>query len=60
MGQFPNITPAVGEALLTTFEQYLQQDWTIEVKQAWVDALTAITALMLNGAEEDYAPLETL
>ncbi|MEG3841044.1 globin family protein [Microcoleus sp. herbarium14] len=59
-GTIPQHYPAVGEALLTTFEQYLQQDWTIEVKQAWVDALTAITALMLNGAEEDYAPLETL
>src|SRR5919199_1522046 len=45
-----NYYPAVGEALLSTFEQYLQQDWTGEVKQAWVDAFSAITALMLKGA----------
>ncbi|XWK88783.1 MAG: globin family protein [Phormidium sp.] len=44
--------PLVGQALLTTFEQYLQQDWTPEVKQAWTDALGAITTLMLKGADE--------
>jgi hemoglobin-like flavoprotein len=49
-GTIPVHYPAVGEALLTTFEQYLQQDWTPEVRQAWVDAFTAITALMLKGA----------
>jgi hemoglobin-like flavoprotein len=46
----------VGEALLMSFEQYLQQDWTPEVKQAWVDAYTAITALMLKGASAESAP----
>ena len=49
-GAIANYYPAVGEALLSTFEQYLQQDWTGEVKQAWVDAFSAITALMLKGA----------
>ena len=43
----------VGEALLATFEQYLQEDWTSEVKQAWLDAYTAITSLMLKGAGID-------
>ena len=42
----PYLTPAVGEALLMTFEEYLQEDWTIEVKQAWIDAYGAITALI--------------
>jgi hemoglobin-like flavoprotein len=35
-GAIPKYYPAVGQALLTTFEQYLQADWTPEVKQAWV------------------------
>lgn len=54
-GTVPQHYPAVGEALLATFEQYLQQDWTPEVKQAWVDAFGAISTLMLDGAKEDYA-----
>ncbi|QIR36328.1 globin [Tolypothrix sp. PCC 7910] len=46
----------VGEALLITFEQYLQEDWNLEVKKAWLDAFTAITALMLKGAGVDNVP----
>ena len=45
----------VGEALLMTFEQYLQQDWTPQVSKAWVDAYRAITALMLKGASAESA-----
>ena len=55
-GTIPQHYPAVvGEALLTTFEQYLHQDWTIEAKLAWTDAFGAISALMLDGAKKDYA-----
>ncbi|MGK7928811.1 MAG: globin domain-containing protein [Spirulina sp.] len=43
--------PAVGDALLQTFEQYLQEDWTTEVKQAWEDTFQAITQIMLEGAD---------
>lgn len=50
-GTMPEHYPAVGEALLTTFEQYLQQDWTPEVKQAWIDAYGVITQEMLKGAD---------
>lgn len=50
-GTLPEHYPLVGNALLTTFEQYLKADWTAEVKQAWVDAYGAITALMLEGAD---------
>ncbi len=53
-GALPEHYPLVGNALLTTFEQYLGSDWTPEVKQAWVDAYGAITNLMLEGA--DYSP----
>ena len=57
-GALPEHYPLVGEALLTTFEQYLQQDWTSEVKQAWVDAYGAITELMLSGADYSAEAVE--
>ena len=53
-GALPEHYPLVGNALLTTFEQYLGGDWTEEIKQAWVEAYGAITELMLSGA--DYTP----
>ncbi|MFE1746307.1 globin family protein [Coleofasciculus sp. H7-2] len=46
----------VGEALLVSLEQYLQQDWTPEVKLAWVNAYRAITQTMLQGAGEKAQP----
>ena len=55
-GALPEHYPLVGNSLLKTFEQYLDTNWTQQVKQAWVDAYGAITALMLEGAE--YAPEE--
>jgi hemoglobin-like flavoprotein/uncharacterized protein YjbI with pentapeptide repeats len=55
-GAIPQYYEPVGEALLLTFEQYLQEDWTPDVKKAWLDAFTAITSLMLTGAGVDYAP----
>src|SRR4028119_749835 len=57
-GAIANSYPAVGQALLMTFEEYLQEDWTIEVKQAWIDAYGAITALMLKGAGVETTPEE--
>jgi len=53
-GALPEHYPLVGNSLLKTFEQYLKEDWTSEVKKAWVDAYSAITMLMLEGAE--YPP----
>ncbi len=55
-GALPEHYPLVGNALLTTFEEYLKEDWTAEVKQAWVDAYGAIAELMLKGA--DYSEEE--
>ena len=52
-GALPEHYPLVGNALLTTFEEYLKEDWTAEVKQAWVDAYGAIAELMLKGADYD-------
>lgn len=57
-GAIPKYYPAVGEALLTTFAQYLQEDWTSEVKQAWLDAFSAIADEMLKGANEIHAGVE--
>ncbi len=55
-GALPEHYPLVGNALLTTFEQFLKSNWTSEVKQAWVDAYGAITEIMLDGA--DYSTEE--
>ncbi len=55
-GAIPKYYESVGEALLMTFEQYLVENWTPEVKKAWLDAFTAISALMLKGAGVDNAP----
>ncbi|MEG4166658.1 MULTISPECIES: globin domain-containing protein [unclassified Microcoleus] len=49
-GVIPKYYGPVGDALLMTFEQYLQEDWTPEVKRAWTDAYRTITGLMLKGA----------
>lgn len=50
-GALPEHYPAVGNALLETFAQYLGEEWTPEIKQAWVEAYQAITELMLEGAD---------
>jgi uncharacterized protein YjbI with pentapeptide repeats len=39
-----------------TFEQYLQEDWTEEVKEAWTKALRGITAQMLKGSGAAASP----
>lgn len=57
-GALPAHYPIVGSALLKTFEQYLGDGWTPEVKQAWIDAYQAITTLMLEGAEYDKKETE--
>lgn len=49
-GVLPEHYPLVGGSLLKTFEYYLDNDWTAEVKQAWTDAYGAIASLMLEGA----------
>lgn len=50
-GVLPRHYPIVGGSLLKTFESFLGSDWTPEVKQAWVDAYTAVAQLMLEGAD---------
>ena len=57
-GALPEHYPLVGNALLTTFEQHLNSEWTEEVKGAWVDAYGAITTLMLEGADYDQKQVD--
>lgn len=37
--------------LLQTFESYLGEQWTVDVKQAWIDAYAVMTDLMLEGTD---------
>lgn len=53
-GVLPHHYPLVGSSLLKTLAGLAGEAWTPEVKQAWVDAYTVITTVMLEGA--DYPP----
>lgn len=44
--------PAVGTALLTTFQKYIPDDWTPEVRRAWTDTFQAVSQIMVEGADE--------
>jgi hemoglobin-like flavoprotein len=48
-GVKPQHYPMVGNALLNTFAAFLDDQWTVEVEQAWTDAYGAIVSLMLEG-----------
>ncbi|MDJ0555796.1 MAG: globin domain-containing protein [Microcoleaceae cyanobacterium MO_207.B10] len=48
--------PLVTKTLLKTLQQYLREDWTPEVRKAWVYALGQITKLMFEGAGYIEAP----
>jgi hemoglobin-like flavoprotein len=50
-GVLPQHYPMVGNSLLKSLESCLGNGWTIEVKQAWIDAYTAVTQLILDSAE---------
>ena len=51
--------PLVGDILLQTFAEYLQEDWTPEVAQAWLEIYTTTSQLMLEGAGVDISQLST-
>ncbi len=52
-GALPEHYPLVGQTLLKTLSQFLKEDWTPELQQAWADAYDVIATTMLEGA--DYA-----
>lgn len=49
-GVLPQHYPMVGNSLLKTLANLTGDAWTLEVKQAWIDAYAAITTIMLEGA----------
>ncbi|MCM1982604.1 globin family protein [Lyngbya confervoides] len=53
-GALPEHYPLVGNTLLKTFRQYLQADWTPDIQQAWTDAYSVITEVMLEGADYSH------
>jgi hemoglobin-like flavoprotein len=50
-GVLPEHYPMVGNSLLKSLESSLEQAWTNDVKQAWVEAYTAVSQLMLEGVD---------
>jgi hemoglobin-like flavoprotein len=50
-GVLPEHYPMVGNSILKSLESFSGENWTEEVKQAWVEAYTAIAQLMLEGTE---------
>jgi hemoglobin-like flavoprotein len=49
-GVLPNHYPMVGSTLLKSLAVSLGSIWTAEVEQAWIEAYTTVTELMLDGA----------
>lgn len=45
----PEHFPMVGAALLATFEAFLDNDWTDELKDSWGEAYNEAARLMLEG-----------
>ena len=50
-GVLPEHYAMVGSSLLKTFAFCLQEEWTPNIEQAWIEAYGAITQLMLDGLE---------
>lgn len=48
-GVSDDMYPKVGDALLATLAEVAGDEWTEEVKGAWVEAYGAIVSLMLKG-----------
>ncbi|MGB3615342.1 MAG: globin family protein [Elainellaceae cyanobacterium] len=53
-----NHYPKVGEALLQALREYLKDDWTPELAQAWLEAYQLIASIMLEGAQYPDAHLK--
>jgi hemoglobin-like flavoprotein len=50
-GVLPKHYPMVGSSLLKSLASALGTGWTEEVNQAWIEAYTAVTQLMLDGSD---------
>lgn len=50
--------PLVGQALLQALKDYLGEDWTAEVADAWLKAYQLISNIMLEGTHHPEAHLK--
>ena len=50
-GVLPEHYPMIGSTLLKSLASGLQEAWTSDTEQAWIEAYAAVTQLMLQGAE---------
>jgi|SRR5579863_7894481 len=50
-GVRPEHYPIVGIILLSTFAEFLGDDWTTEYHNAWTEAYGVITTIMLEGTQ---------
>lgn len=57
VGTIESHYPYVGQALIETFAAYLDRDWDEQTQQAWLDAYSLITNVMLEGAKNPSAYL---
>ncbi len=44
--------PYIGEALFSTFAEFLGADWTTEMQQSWRSAYDVISEKMINGLQQ--------
>jgi hemoglobin-like flavoprotein len=51
-GALKEYYPDFCATLLKTFALYLGENWTAEVKQAWIEAFEAISQVMLKGSDK--------
>ncbi|MDJ0649572.1 MAG: globin family protein [Xenococcaceae cyanobacterium MO_188.B19] len=56
-GVLPEHYPLLGSSLLATFEEYLGDSWTPEIRQSWVDVYGIVSQIMLDGAEYSEAEI---
>lgn len=48
--------PVVGESLIATLKHFTGTAWTPELEQAWLEAYTVISDVMIQAAVEDTSP----
>ena len=49
--------PLIGQALIETFAKYLGSEWNLATQQAWLEAYSTISDIMLEGAKNPEAYL---
>jgi hemoglobin-like flavoprotein len=51
--------PMVGQALLETFAQFLQEKWTLQVEATWTEAYTMVSDSMRRAGERHIMAINT-